>query len=92
MHTQSEVPQKVRKWVLKNQGTPTALVVFEGEQRGFRQATIIQKGLDEEFFFYGKVLGFNAIMPEGLEPTKVRDNLAGTDGHRRSQRREDLRV
>ncbi len=31
-------------------------------------------------------------MPEGLEPTGVKDSLAGTNGHRRSQRREDLRV
>lgn len=56
---------------LKKQGITTALVMFEGEQHGFRQATNIRRALDGEFFFYGKALGFSATMPEGLEPIEV---------------------
>ncbi|KAL3158064.1 hypothetical protein ABBQ32_011673 [Trebouxia sp. C0010 RCD-2024] len=56
---------------LKKQGLKTALVMFEGEQHGFRQATNIRRALDGEFFFYGKALGFNAKMPDGLEPVQV---------------------
>ncbi|DBB15202.1 TPA: hypothetical protein ACH3X3_004206 [Trebouxia sp. C0006] len=56
---------------LKKQGITTALVMFEGEQHGFRQATNIRRALDGEFVFYGKALGFNATMPEGLEPIEV---------------------
>ena len=36
---------------LKKQGLTTALVMFEGEQHGFRQATNIRRALDGEFFF-----------------------------------------
>ena len=56
---------------LKKQGLTTALVMFEGEQHGFRQATNIRRALDGEFFFYGKALGFNAQMPADLEPIDV---------------------
>ena len=56
---------------LKEQGLTTALVMFEGEQHGFRQAINIRRALDGEFFFYGKALGFKAEMPEGLEPITV---------------------
>ena len=61
---------------LKKQGLTTALVMFEGEQHGFRQATNIRRALDGEFFFYGKALGFNAKMPDDLEPITV-VNLEG---------------
>ena len=80
------------KMGIDKQGITTALVIFEREQHSFRQATIILKRSDGEVFFHGKALGFNAIMLKGLEPTGVKDKLAGTDGHRWSQRREDLRV
>lgn len=56
---------------LNKKGLKTALVMFQGEQHGFRQATNIRRALDGEFYFYGKALGFNAEMPEGLEPIKV---------------------
>ena len=56
---------------LKKQGLTTALVMFEGEQHGFRQATNIRRALDGEFYFYGQALGFDAKMPEDLEPITV---------------------
>jgi fermentation-respiration switch protein FrsA (DUF1100 family) len=56
---------------LKAKGLPTTLVMFEGEQHGFRQAPNIRRALDGEFAFYGSVLGFNAPMPADLEPISI---------------------
>ncbi|KAK9844215.1 hypothetical protein WJX81_008232 [Elliptochloris bilobata] len=39
---------------LKGKGVATALVMFKGEQHGFRSAGAIRRALDGELFFYGK--------------------------------------
>eukprot|EP00195_Chlamydomonas_chlamydogama_P012730 CAMPEP_0202890940 /NCGR_PEP_ID=MMETSP1392-20130828/1176_1 /ASSEMBLY_ACC=CAM_ASM_000868 /TAXON_ID=225041 /ORGANISM="Chlamydomonas chlamydogama, Strain SAG 11-48b" /LENGTH=693 /DNA_ID=CAMNT_0049574595 /DNA_START=38 /DNA_END=2119 /DNA_ORIENTATION=+ len=59
---------------IKAQGVPTALVMFQGEQHGFRKAQSIRTALDGEWFFYGKVLRFPAAMPADL-PQIVLDNM-----------------
>ncbi|GLC60849.1 hypothetical protein PLESTB_001683100 [Pleodorina starrii] len=59
---------------IKAAGLPTALVMFPGEQHGFRQAKSIRTALEGEFFFYGKVLGFKAAMSEDLPKIEI-DNL-----------------
>ena len=59
---------------IKARGLPTALVMFPGEQHGFRSAGAIRRALDGEFFFYGTVLGFKAAMPPDLEAIPV-DNV-----------------
>jgi dipeptidyl aminopeptidase/acylaminoacyl peptidase len=56
---------------IKEKGIATALVMFEGEQHGFRSANAIRRSLDGELFFYGTVLGFKAQMPGDLEPIAV---------------------
>jgi dienelactone hydrolase len=56
---------------LKDRGITTALVMFDGEQHGFRQAENIRRALDGELYFYSKALNFKATMPNGLEPPKV---------------------
>ena len=43
----------------------------QGEQHGFRGSGAIRRALDGELFFYGRVLGFEASMPDGLEPPDV---------------------
>ncbi|KAL8586876.1 hypothetical protein ACOMHN_050981 [Nucella lapillus] len=43
---------------VKKKGLPCMLVMFEGEQHGFRKSENIQAALDKEFAFFGKVLGF----------------------------------
>ncbi|KAH9495028.1 Dipeptidyl aminopeptidase BIII, partial [Bulinus truncatus] len=43
---------------VKAKGLPAMFVLFEGEQHGFRKAENIQTSLDGEFYFFGKVLGF----------------------------------
>ena len=59
---------------LRARGVATALVVFEGEQHGFRAAGAVRAALDGEFYFYGRVLGFPAAYPDGLQPIHI-DNL-----------------
>jgi dipeptidyl aminopeptidase/acylaminoacyl peptidase len=43
---------------VRAKGLPVALVLFEGEQHGFRRAETIIRSLEAELFFYGKVFGF----------------------------------
>ncbi|KAL5009062.1 hypothetical protein ScPMuIL_014643 [Solemya velum] len=43
---------------VKAKGLPTMYILFEGEQHGFRKAENIQTALDGEFYFFGKVFGF----------------------------------
>jgi len=43
---------------VKAKGLPAMYVLFEGEQHGFRKAENIRTALDGEFYFFGKVLGF----------------------------------
>ncbi|KAK6997554.1 Dipeptidyl aminopeptidase BIII [Biomphalaria glabrata] len=43
---------------VKAKGLPAMFVLFQGEQHGFRKAENIQTSLDGEFYFFGKVLGF----------------------------------
>ena len=43
---------------LRRKGLPHALVVFPGEQHGFRRAENIARALESELSFYGQVWGF----------------------------------
>jgi dipeptidyl aminopeptidase/acylaminoacyl peptidase len=43
---------------VRAKGLPVALLVFEGEQHGFRRAETIVRCLDAELYFYGVVFGF----------------------------------
>ena len=52
---------------IKGRGLPTALVMFLGEQHGFRGGTAIRRALEGELFFYGSVLGFHAPMSKDLD-------------------------
>ncbi|KAI8473651.1 MAG: Alpha/Beta hydrolase protein [Monoraphidium minutum] len=59
---------------LLGNGLPTALVMYKGEQHGFRSAAAIRSALEGEWYFYGKVLGFNAAYSPDLQPITI-DNL-----------------
>ncbi|PSC76207.1 dipeptidyl aminopeptidase acylaminoacyl peptidase [Micractinium conductrix] len=56
---------------LTARGIPTALVLFEGEQHGFRQAPNIRRALDGELYFYGRVLGFQPALPADFDPIEI---------------------
>jgi dipeptidyl aminopeptidase/acylaminoacyl peptidase len=59
---------------LKARGVPTALIMYEGEQHGFRKAANIRSAYDSELWFYGKVLGFE---PQGIEAgVRLPDGIA----------------
>ena len=50
-------------------GLPVALVLFEGEQHGFRQAKNIRTALDGELYFLAKVFDFP--VPPDAEPIEI---------------------
>jgi len=50
-------------------GFPVALVMFEGEQHGFRRAENIRRSLDGELYFLSRVFGFD--LPEAIEPVEI---------------------
>ncbi|KAF6030139.1 hypothetical protein EB796_011551 [Bugula neritina] len=51
---------------VKKKGIPCSLVMFEGEQHGFRKSENIQTALDGELYFYSKILKFEADLPDGI--------------------------
>ncbi len=57
---------------LKAKALPYAYLAFEGEQHGFRKAETIQRTLEAELFFYGKVFGFTPA--DAIEPVVI-ENL-----------------
>ncbi len=57
---------------LRAKGLPVALVMFEGEGHGFRQAANIKRSLEAELYFYGRVLGFEPA--DDIDPVPI-DNL-----------------
>ncbi len=57
---------------VRAKGLPVALLMFEGEQHGFRRAATIQRALEAELYFYGRIFGFT---PAGnIDPVAI-ENL-----------------
>ena len=52
-------------------GLPVALLMFEGEEHGFRRAENIRRALEAELYFYGKVFGFTPA--QAIEPVDIRN-------------------
>lgn len=50
-------------------GLPVALVMFAGEQHGFRRAENIRRSLDGELYFLSRVFGFD--LAEEIEPVEI---------------------
>ena len=48
---------------VRAKGLPVALLMFEGEQHGFRRASTIKRVLEAELAFYGRIFGFTAAGP-----------------------------
>ncbi|MCB1614732.1 MAG: S9 family peptidase, partial [Pseudomonadales bacterium] len=64
-------PNQAKKMVeaLKKQNIPVALVLFDDEAHGFRQAANIQKAIEAELYFYARVFGF--AVADKLEPINI---------------------
>jgi dipeptidyl aminopeptidase/acylaminoacyl peptidase len=58
--------------VVRAKKLPVALLMFEGEQHGFRKAENIKRVLEAELYFYSKVFGFELADP--VEPVNI-ENL-----------------
>ena len=58
---------------LQAKGLPVAYVPFEGEQHGFRRSENIQRSLEAELYFYGRVFGF--VPADTVEPVMI-ENLS----------------
>ena len=50
---------------LKRRGVPVEYHAFEGEGHGFRRAATIERCLEAELAFYGRVFGFGQAWSEG---------------------------
>jgi len=61
----------------KARGIPTAYLLFEGEQHGFRKAETIKRALEAELYFYSRVFSFTPA--DSLEPIPIEneDRLVG---------------
>lgn len=57
---------------LREKGIPYAYLAYEGEQHGFRRAENIERSLQAELYFYGRILGFEPA--DRLEPVPI-ENL-----------------
>ena len=51
---------------------PTAYILFEGEQHGFRKADSIKRALEGELYFYSRIFKFD--LAEQIEPVQI-ENL-----------------
>ncbi len=58
---------------VRAKGIPTACILFEGEQHGFRKAESIKRSLEGELYFYSKIFKFD--LAETIEPVKI-ENLS----------------
>jgi dipeptidyl aminopeptidase/acylaminoacyl peptidase len=54
---------------VRAKGLPVALLMFEGEQHGFRRASTIRRTLEAELYFYGRVFGFEPA--DAIEPVDI---------------------
>ena len=54
---------------VKAKGLPVALLMFDGEQHGFRRAATIRRTLEAELYFYGRVFGFEPA--DSIEPVEI---------------------
>ncbi len=59
---------------LREKGIPFALMMFEGEQHGFRQSKNIIRSLEGELYFYGRVLRFTPA--DEIEPVEIEHESA----------------
>jgi dipeptidyl aminopeptidase/acylaminoacyl peptidase len=54
---------------LKTRGVPVAYLAFEGEGHGFRKQASVQRALEAELYFFGRVFG---VQPAGpIEPVEI---------------------
>lgn len=67
-------PEQSEKMYLSllSRGIPTAYLLFEKEQHGFRKAKNIKRALEAESYFFSKIFGYE--LADSIEPVKI-ENL-----------------
>ncbi len=60
--------EKMYQSLLKR-GIPTAYILFEGEQHGFRKAPNIKRSIESAAYFYSKIFGFS--LADKIEPVVI---------------------
>ena len=75
MEDEIVLPDQAERMVsaMRNNGIAVAYIAFPGEGHGFRQGDTIQRAIDSELYFYGKILGFE---PAGELPEVCIENLS----------------
>jgi dipeptidyl aminopeptidase/acylaminoacyl peptidase len=69
------VPPGQSQWMfeaVRAREIPTAYVLFEGEQHGFRKSESIKRALEGELYFYSRIFKFD--LAEKVEPVQI-ENL-----------------
>lgn len=61
--------------VLKSKGLQTALVMYKGEQHGFRKGENIRHALNSEYDFFCQVFGFQAQEEEGVQRITIGERI-----------------
>ncbi|HSX25689.1 MAG TPA: prolyl oligopeptidase family serine peptidase [Chlamydiales bacterium] len=63
-------PQSEKMYLsLLHRGIPTAYILFEKEQHGFRQAANIKRAIEATAYFFSQILGYP--LGETIEPVKI---------------------
>lgn len=60
---------------LKSKNIPTTLVLYKGEQHGFRMSYNIRHALNSEYSFFCKILGYEAQTEDGIADITVGERL-----------------
>lgn len=61
--------------VLKSKGVQTALVMYKGEQHGFRKGENVRHALLSEYEFFCAVFGFEAQREDGFPGVKIGERV-----------------
>lgn len=61
--------------VLKSKGLATALVMYKGEQHGFRKGENIRHALNSEYDFFCQVFGFQPQAEEGIARFQIGERM-----------------
>ena len=57
--------------VLTDKGLPTTLVMYKGEQHGFRKPEHVQHALSSEYYFFSSVFGIEPQPEEGFRGVRI---------------------
>jgi dipeptidyl aminopeptidase/acylaminoacyl peptidase len=60
---------------LKSKGVPSSLVIYKGEQHGFRKSENIGHALLSEYFFFCKIFGFVPLPEQNFDGVRIGERI-----------------